>query len=168
MQEDPIGFDGGINFYVYCANNPINYVDPWGQCQEGEERNVFKIRTLAGGGGGYILGGELTTFEIEHVVTRRRQIYSFVGAGAAFGGRFAGSGASSWTAFHTRKYDLTEQSFYGYAIVTWIGGKFGLGGGVINIDWITGPASGENVAGIGWETGFAGGAQTSHGYMFRR
>jgi RHS repeat-associated protein len=28
--EDQLGFDGGINFYVYVGNNGINYVDPFG------------------------------------------------------------------------------------------------------------------------------------------
>ncbi len=28
--EDQLGFDGGINFYVYVGNNGINYVDPYG------------------------------------------------------------------------------------------------------------------------------------------
>jgi RHS repeat-associated protein len=28
--EDPIGFEGGINHYVYVDNNPINVVDPFG------------------------------------------------------------------------------------------------------------------------------------------
>ena len=31
IQEDPVGFAGGQNFYAYVANNPINYVDPEGQ-----------------------------------------------------------------------------------------------------------------------------------------
>lgn len=27
---DPIGLAGGINPFVYCLNNPINRIDPWG------------------------------------------------------------------------------------------------------------------------------------------
>jgi len=30
VTKDPIGFDGGINFYIYVGNNPINLVDPEG------------------------------------------------------------------------------------------------------------------------------------------
>ena len=28
--EDPLGFVDGVNRYVYCANNPVNYIDPLG------------------------------------------------------------------------------------------------------------------------------------------
>ena len=30
LQEDPIGFEGGVNFYEYAANNPVNATDPFG------------------------------------------------------------------------------------------------------------------------------------------
>ena len=30
LSEDPIGFDGGINFYSYVGNNPINFFNPFG------------------------------------------------------------------------------------------------------------------------------------------
>jgi RHS repeat-associated protein len=30
ISEDPIGFEGGINFYAYTYNNPLNFVDPNG------------------------------------------------------------------------------------------------------------------------------------------
>jgi RHS repeat-associated protein len=40
LSEDPIGFDGGMNFYSYVTNSPVGYVDPGGlamtpaQCAE--------------------------------------------------------------------------------------------------------------------------------------
>src|SRR6266536_2397998 len=30
ISEDPIGFRGGINFYGFVENNPVNYIDPLG------------------------------------------------------------------------------------------------------------------------------------------
>jgi len=30
MQTDPVGYDAGINWYLYCNNNPLGLVDPFG------------------------------------------------------------------------------------------------------------------------------------------
>jgi RHS repeat-associated protein len=30
VSEDPVGFNGGVDFYVYVANNPISFTDPAG------------------------------------------------------------------------------------------------------------------------------------------
>ena len=30
MQTDPVGYDDGINWYLYCRNNPLGYIDPSG------------------------------------------------------------------------------------------------------------------------------------------
>lgn len=31
LSKDPIGIGGGLNLYVFCGNNPVNFVDPSGQ-----------------------------------------------------------------------------------------------------------------------------------------
>ncbi len=33
LSNDPIGISGGLNQYVFCANNPICFVDPMGLCR---------------------------------------------------------------------------------------------------------------------------------------
>jgi RHS repeat-associated protein len=50
ISEDPIGFEGGINLYAYCLNNPILFIDPLGVCSirnaPGFPKNLFdKITT---------------------------------------------------------------------------------------------------------------------------
>ena len=47
LSKDPIRISGGLNQYVFCANNPVNFVDPSGLCEEGgngwdDLKNVYK------------------------------------------------------------------------------------------------------------------------------
>ena len=34
LSKDPIGISGGLNQYVFCGNNPVNFRDPSGLCPE--------------------------------------------------------------------------------------------------------------------------------------
>jgi RHS repeat-associated protein len=34
LSKDPIGISGGLNMYVFCGNNPVNFVDPFGRQEE--------------------------------------------------------------------------------------------------------------------------------------
>jgi RHS repeat-associated protein len=36
LSNDPIGISGGLNQYVFCANNPVNFGDPFGLCEDSE------------------------------------------------------------------------------------------------------------------------------------
>jgi RHS repeat-associated protein len=31
LQTDPMGYIDTVNPYAYCANNPLNWIDPWGE-----------------------------------------------------------------------------------------------------------------------------------------
>ena len=37
LSKDPILLEGGLNLYVFCGNDPVNYCDPSGLCEEGRK-----------------------------------------------------------------------------------------------------------------------------------
>ncbi len=46
MQTDPVGYSDGINWYLYCRNNPLNFMDPSGLKEVTDEElgYLYKIR----------------------------------------------------------------------------------------------------------------------------
>jgi RHS repeat-associated protein len=66
LNEDPIGFAGGMNWYAFVGNNPMGFVDPWGLCRDGQtwyQRGGSWFLTQAKAGIGPILdiGNNLAT-----------------------------------------------------------------------------------------------------------
>jgi RHS repeat-associated protein len=51
LSKDPIGISGGLNLYAFCANDPVNYVDPSG---------TELLGAVLGGVGGFLVGGAVS------------------------------------------------------------------------------------------------------------
>lgn len=63
LSKDPIGISGGLNQYVFCANNPVMYTDPLGLCEEGQWIDV-------GEGVSMWITGDLNRFARAHLGSR--------------------------------------------------------------------------------------------------
>ncbi|MEI7850958.1 MAG: RHS repeat-associated core domain-containing protein [Kiritimatiellales bacterium] len=54
LSKDPIGISGGLNLYVFCGNNPVNFVDPRGHevvyLHDDEGAGYFGHTAIAVGG----------------------------------------------------------------------------------------------------------------------
>jgi RHS repeat-associated protein len=49
VTPDPIGLEGGINLFTYVANNPVNWIDPFGRDVKIKiVRDIFTINSITG------------------------------------------------------------------------------------------------------------------------
>jgi RHS repeat-associated protein len=46
LSKDPIGIAGGLNQYVFCGNNPVNFRDPWGLLDLDDVKIVERTTTF--------------------------------------------------------------------------------------------------------------------------
>jgi len=122
----------------------------------------FRIRIVAGGAAGAILGGAHLLFEIQEVTRDRNprsQRYSFTGAGATLGIRAGGYGPSQWTDFEAC---CTLDDFHGYAILSSMqGGPLGAS----KLSFSSGPAAGTDILGYGWGISTDASISFVHGWM---
>lgn len=126
LQQDPTGYDDGMNMYAYTHNNPVRYTDPSGlngeDCSPKQKRPERKLRVKSKAeagvcfGGGFCLEGELG-FSIETVElpffgeTTIPLLYGKVGYGEMSG---AGGGSYGDFKFETEEYDYTGRDLFFY------------------------------------------------------
>ncbi len=57
LQTDPIGHDDGLNMYIYVGNNPLTWIDPFGEFTIGIGSGGLGGASFSFGGGEFVFGG---------------------------------------------------------------------------------------------------------------
>jgi len=79
ITEDTLGFKAGVNFYVYCQNNPVNHNDPYGEFMGWDD-------AVAAGGGATVGVIALGIHDIIKGNLSNWKDYAAAAAGGAAGG----------------------------------------------------------------------------------
>jgi hypothetical protein len=122
----------------------------------------FRIRTVAGGGFAIPVGASITTFQIEDVISHDKRYYTLTCADFGFGTKAGGAGPSQWTVFTV---NCSLEDFHGYVTLTSAVAAAGVGGSGLSMYFVTGPASGVRINGIGFGVGLGLSASATHGWM---
>ena len=139
LSEDPIGFLGGVNFYSYVANNPMNLVDPYG----------LKLYKISGGSTAvsvrFLIGFSGAVYKITDVMTGDSVTYFVTGIGVGIGGsldivkeRYFNADISNVTDFKGASWEATfVPLFYKQSVNTRMGfteGYTGVGGTTLGVE----------------------------------
>ncbi len=117
LSNDPIGINGGPNQYVFCADNPVNYTDPFGLCELGDNERRQLQATYEGRG---ILGKYLQIVR-NHV-------------GGPYDARGASDEYVNYTAGYSAGY-AGSLGFWDWEINRQAGRLFGLAGSITGAGW---------------------------------
>ncbi len=143
ISEDPIGLNGGTNFYVYGRNNPVSLKDPFGLW-------TGQIGLNFGGTGFGLAGSGFVgiAFDSKGNIGGYFGFGGGGGAGLGFSGGVQGAGSNA--------QNISDLSG------PFINGSFGGGDGVAGTgDFFNGPSDDGNVTGVGATLGIGGGASSS-------
>jgi len=65
MQTDPVGYGNGINWYAYCGNDPLNYVDPSGLFYVTGRQWILPRKTTPGKAADLLSAKEMAGFMVD-------------------------------------------------------------------------------------------------------
>jgi len=105
INPDPIGFAGGLNWYVFADGNPVNYLDPYGLCTVGETSWGW-LSGLWSGTKGALGWAYDQVYSVGALLTAGLLTVSGyavdIGGWAVAGDPFAGQSLHDWAAYYWR------------------------------------------------------------------
>lgn len=118
----------------------------------GSSAQYFRIRMIAGGEGGEVVGAGVYTFEIQSNTTSESGFLTFKGAGPTAGLPAGGLGPSEWTDF-TTTVPMKLTDFQGRGAIGSIGAYVGGGGSMTGLAFFCGDLPTQTVDASGFGSG---------------